>query len=76
MTYENIRNLREDNDFTQQQIADKLFVNQRTYSGYETGTRTPTPQILGQIADIYGTSVDYLMGRTNEKKPYAKCDLK
>lgn len=72
MIYENIRNIREDNDFTQKQIADMLFIKQQTYSGYETGARTPTPEMLGRLADFYGTSVDYLMGRTKVKKPYPK----
>lgn len=70
MVYERIKNLREDSDMTQQQIADKLFINRRTYASYESGVRGVPPEILGDIADIYGTSVDYLMGRTNVKKPY------
>ncbi len=72
MKYERIRNLREDADLTQQAMADKLFINRRTYSSYETGVRTPTPEMLGAIADVFGTSVDYSMGRTDEKKPYQK----
>lgn len=72
MIYERIRNLREDADMTQQQIADLLFINRRTYSGYETGARMMPPEVLGQIADLFGTSVDYLMGRTAVKDPYPK----
>ena len=70
--YERIRNLREDSDMTQQQIADKLYISRRAYSNYETGVRGIPTEILSQIADIYGTSVDYLIGRTNVKKPYPK----
>ena len=70
--YERIRNLREDSDMTQQQIADKLFISRRAYSNYEIGVRGIPTEILSQIADIYGTSVDYLIGRTNVKKPYPK----
>ena len=70
--YERIRNLREDSDMTQQQIADKLYISRRAYSNYETGVRGIPTDILSQIADIYGTSVDYLIGRTNVKKPYPK----
>lgn len=70
--YERIRNLREDSDMTQQQMADKLYVNRRTYSSYETGVRGIPTEILSQIADIFGTSVDYLIGRTDTKKPYPK----
>ncbi len=72
MVYERIRNLREDADFTQQQMADMLFINRRTYSSYELGVRTMSPETLGRIADIFHTSVDYLMGRTDVKKPYPK----
>lgn len=72
MTHERIRNLREDEDMTQQQMAELLFINRRTYSGYETGARMIPPEVLGKIADIFGTSVDYLMGRTDERMPYPK----
>lgn len=72
MTYERIRNLREDADFTQQHMADLLFINRRTYSSYEVGSRMISPEILGKIADIFQTSVDYLMGRTDIREPYPK----
>lgn len=70
MIYERIRNLREDSDFTQQQIADKLFINRRTYSSYENGVRNMPIEILSLIADIFNTSTDYLIGRTDVKNPY------
>lgn len=70
--YERIRNLREDSDMTQQQIAEKLYITRRAYSNYETGDRSIPIDILSKIADIYGTSVDYLIGRTDMKKPYPK----
>lgn len=72
MVYQRIRDLREDSDMTQQAMADKLYINRRTYSSYEVGVRTPSPEILGKIADVFGTSVDYLMNRTDEKKPYQR----
>ena len=72
MKYERIRNLREDNDLTQQDMADKLFINRRTYSCYEIGERGIPIEILSDIADIFNTSTDYLIGRTNVKKPYPK----
>ncbi len=53
-------------------MADKLFINRRTYSSYEEGVRGIPVEVLGNIADIFGTSVDYLMGRTDVKKPYLK----
>lgn len=72
MVYERIRNLREDSDMTQQQMADRLFLNRRTYSSYENGIRGIPIEILSGIADIFGTSTDYLIGRTDVKKPYPK----
>lgn len=72
LKYERIRNLREDNDWTQQQIADMLFINRRTYAAYENGINSMTPETLCKIADIYGTSVDYLLGRTDVTEPYPK----
>ena len=70
MIYPRIRNLREDSDFTQQQMADKLFINRRTYSSYENGLRGIPIETLCKIADIFNTSVDYLIGRTDFRKPY------
>lgn len=72
MIYERIRNLREDMDLTQQNMADKLFINRRTYSSYESGVRGIPIEILSRIADIFNTSTDYLIGRTDAKKPYPK----
>ena len=74
MVYERIKNLREDNDLTQQKIADMLFINRRTYSNYEIGERNIPVEVLSRIADIFGTSVDYLIGRTDVKKPYPKAE--
>lgn len=70
MKYPRIRNLREDNDLTQQQIADMLYINRRTYAAYENGINSMTPETLRKIADIYHTSVDWLLGRTDEFEPY------
>ena len=67
MNLERIRNLREDNDFTQSMIANKLNISQRAYSHYETGTRDIPLTVLIQLADIYDCSIDYLMERTNIK---------
>lgn len=72
MKYERIRNLREDSDLTQQQMADMLFINRRTYSSYEIGVRSIPTEILSSIADIFNTSTDYLIGRTDVTKPYPK----
>lgn len=72
MQFDRIKNLREDSDLTQQQVAEKLFITRSAYSNYENGIRAVPVEILSQIADIFGTSVDYLIGRTNTKKPYPK----
>lgn len=72
MQIDRVKNLREDNDLTQQQVADKLFITRSAYSNYENGSRAFPLDILSKLADIYGTSVDYLIGRTDTKKPYPK----
>lgn len=72
ITYERIRDLREDRDLTQHDIARLLHCTQVCYSNYETGKRDVPAEVLDKLADFYGVSVDYLMGRTNVKKPYAK----
>ena len=65
MVYKTIRDLREDKDMTQQQIADILHVNRRTYSAYENGVNSMTPETLIAIADYFNVSIDYLLERTN-----------
>jgi len=70
--YRRIRDLREDNDLTQQKIADSINVTQRAYAYYESGQRTVPPHVLCLIADFYGTSVDYLLGRTDVFEAYPK----
>mgnify|MGYP000005065462 FL=1 len=70
--YYNIRNLREDHDWTQQYVADYLGVNRRTYSAYETGANSMSPEILIRLAELYHTSVDYLLGLTKERTPYPR----
>ena len=63
-----IRNLREDSDLTQVEIGQKLNMSQSQYQKYESGLRTPPIDILIQLADIYGVSLDYIAERTNAKK--------
>ena len=67
-----IRDLREDLDYSQKYIADYLHIHQTTYSDYELRNLNVPITILSQLADLYDTSIDYLVGRTNEKKPYPK----
>lgn len=72
MIYPMIRSLREDHDWTQQQVADMLFINRRTYAAYERGDNAMTPELLTEIAKLYGTSVDYLLGLTDVREPYPR----
>lgn len=66
--YRRIRDLREDKDMTQTQIADILHCNQRTYSDYERGRSDIPTDVLIALADFHNVSVDYLLERTNEKE--------
>ncbi|MCR4646165.1 MAG: helix-turn-helix domain-containing protein [Oscillospiraceae bacterium] len=68
MQYIRIRNLREDKDLTQQQMADYLHCSQRCYSNYETGTRYIPTETLIKLADFHNVSIDYLLGRTDKKE--------
>lgn len=68
--YPRIRNLREDNDLTQQDMAMTLNISQTTYSRYESGTLDIPTQSLIKLAKYYSTSVDYLLGITDSKKAY------
>ena len=65
--YRRIRELREDKDLTQKQIAQMLGMSQTGYSKYETGENDIPTSILLKLADFYGTSTDYLLGRTQHK---------
>ncbi len=62
-----IKDLREDNDLTQQQIADEIGITQRKYSYIETGTQQLTDEILCKLADFYNVSIDYILFRTENK---------
>lgn len=62
-----LKDLREDNDLTQTQIAKLLNVKQNTYSQYENEKRDIPIDLLWKLADFYETSVDYLIGRVNKK---------
>ena len=64
MVFERIRNLREDNDKKQQELADYLNVKQTTYSKYELGKVNIPIEVFMKLADYYDVSVDYLLGRT------------
>ena len=68
MSYQHLRDIREDRDLRQKDIAAVLNVSQNTYSQYETGVISLTAEVLIRLADYYGVSIDYLLDRTNN--PY------
>lgn len=65
-----LKNLRLEKNITQKDLAKHLGVTDRSVGYYETGQRTPPPDILEKIADYFNVSVDYLLGRTEERNPY------
>ena len=67
-----IRDLREDHDIKQKEVAAFLLCDQSLYSKYERGERPLPLEYADKLADFYNVSVDYLLCRTNEKRPYPK----
>ena len=67
-----LRDLREDKDLTQKELAEYLHIRQNTYSQYETGQRQIPIDLLVQLARFYNTSVDYLLSLTDETIPYPR----
>ena len=74
MNVARLRDLREDKDMTQKDVAKLLKTSQQNYSLYEIGVRLIPVDRLDMLADFYGTSTDYILGRTNEIKPYPKIE--
>jgi len=70
LEFENVRNLRIDHGYTQKQIGQYLGISQNTYSQYEIGVLKYPVDVLIKLADLYHVSLDYLVGRTNQKEPY------
>ena len=68
MTPNRIKDLREDADLTQQQIADAIGITQRKYSYVETGTQPLTDELLIRLANYYKVSIDYLLKQTNNPR--------
>lgn len=66
--YQRIRDLREDHDLKQSEVAEKLFLQREVYRRYETGQREIPLNIAIMIANIYKVSIDYIAGRTNKKE--------
>ncbi len=70
--YKRIRDLREDRDLNQTQVAQVLGMSQTGYSKYETGENDLPTSVLIKLADFYGTSIDYLLEQTDVVKRYPK----
>lgn len=70
LEFENIRSLRIDHGYTQKQIGEYLGISQNTYSQYEIGVLKYPVDVLIKLADLYQVSLDYLVGRTQQKDPY------
>ncbi|MBR4554297.1 MAG: helix-turn-helix transcriptional regulator [Ruminococcus sp.] len=70
MYFQRLRDLREDRDLNQTEVAKLLFTSQTVYSRYERGSRTIPVEHLIILAVFYGVSTDYILGRTNKKDPY------
>ena len=69
MKFQRIQDLRIDSDLSQKKIGDILHISQRSYSHYETGSRNIPIEMLIRLADYYDTTIDYLVGRTDNKEP-------
>lgn len=70
MMFKRLRDMREDRDLTQAQMAAYLKIHQTTYSDYEIGKLGVPIEIFIKLADFYGTSIDFLAGITDNPKPY------
>ena len=67
-----LKDLREDNDYTQQEIAKLLNCKQNTYQQYEVEKRQIPLEQLQKLATLYNTSIDYIVGLTDDPKPYSR----
>lgn len=67
-----LRELREDNDLTQELCAKIAFISKNSYIRYENGERTPPLDTIKLFAEYYNTSIDYIAKSTDEKRPYKK----
>lgn len=71
-----LKKLREEKNITQKDLSKYLGVSDRSVGYYETGQRTPPPDIIEKIADFFDVSVDYLLGRTTIRNPYINQNIK
>ena len=72
MYFPRLRDLREDKDLKQKEVAAVLGIDQRVYSNYETGKREIPVRFVIKLADYYNTSSDYILGRTIIMEPYGR----
>jgi len=72
MYYPRLKDLREDKDLTQKEVAAILGIDQRVYSNYEIGKREIPSRFIIKLADFYDTSADFILGLTDETKPYGR----
>ncbi len=70
-----LKDIREDRDLTQREIAEHLHIRQNTYSQYENGHRALPVDILVKLAMYFGTSTDYILGLTDEAQPYPRSNI-
>ena len=70
--YQHIRDIREDHDLSQKQMAELLSIGQTTYSDYELGKINIPIEILKKLSLYFNTSIDYLLDMTDEKEPYPR----
>lgn len=76
MNISRLKEIREDKDLKQSEVAKSLGIKQQQYSEYEIGKRLIPINYLSDLADLYNTSIDYLLGKTDQRKPYTKSILK
>lgn len=76
MNISKLKEIREDKDLNQSDVAKALGIKQQQYSEYEIGKRLIPINYLSDLADYYDTSIDYLLSKTDERKPYPKSILK
>ena len=76
MQYIRIEHLRLDNDYTQEYVAYYLKIQREVYRRYEKGTRTIPVEHVIRLAELYDTTTDYILGRTNDPSPLKKKVLK
>ena len=76
MNISRLKEIREDKDLNQSDIAKALGIKQQQYSEYEIGKRLIPINYLSDLADYYDTSIDYLLSKTDERKPYPNSIIK